>query len=235
MLSPETHSPNSSDITCDNEVVLRRMLTGHPDHLETVCVSVSVTQSCRTLRDPTDCSPPGSSVHGILQARILEWVVIPFPRGSTPPRGQTLVSCIAGGFFTVWATERPSSWAKFYLYPKKFLSTSAKYLQRKHLSDFTLITHPNIISLIAQLLKNPPVMQETWVRYLGWEDPLEKGKATHSSILAWRIPWTIQSMGSQKSWTLLSDFHVEYNLTFLFKDVFYCLILTYSLELTLVT
>ena len=46
-------------------------------------------------------------------------------------------------------------------------------------------------SLVAQLVKNPPAMQETLVRFLGWEDPLDKGKATHSSILAWRIPWTI--------------------------------------------
>ena len=46
-------------------------------------------------------------------------------------------------------------------------------------------------SPVAQLLKNPPAMQETWVRSLGWEDPLEKGKATRSRILAWRIPWTI--------------------------------------------
>ena len=46
-------------------------------------------------------------------------------------------------------------------------------------------------SLIAQLVKNPPAVRETWVRSLGWEDPLEKGKATHSSILAWRIPWTL--------------------------------------------
>ena len=45
-------------------------------------------------------------------------------------------------------------------------------------------------SLVAQLVKNPPAMQETWVPSLGWEDPLEKGKATHSNILAWRIPWT---------------------------------------------
>ena len=52
-------------------------------------------------------------------------------------------------------------------------------------------------SLVAQLVKNPPVMWETWVWSLGWEDPLEKGKATHSSILAWRIPWT-KSMGSQR-------------------------------------
>ena len=47
---------------------------------------------------------------------------------------------------------------------------------------------------MAQLVKNPPAMQETQVRSLGWEDPLEKEKATHSNILAWRIPWTVQSM-----------------------------------------
>ena len=46
-------------------------------------------------------------------------------------------------------------------------------------------------SLVAQLVKNPPAMQETWAQSLGWEDPLEKGTATHSSILAWRIPWTL--------------------------------------------
>ena len=46
-------------------------------------------------------------------------------------------------------------------------------------------------SLMAQMVKNLPAMQETWVRSLGWENPLEKGKATHSSILAWRIPWTV--------------------------------------------
>ena len=45
--------------------------------------------------------------------------------------------------------------------------------------------------LVAQLIKNPPAMWETWVQSLDWEDPLEKGKATHTSILAWRIPWTV--------------------------------------------
>ena len=60
------------------------------------------------------------------------------------------------------------------------------------------------VFLVAQLVKNPPARQETWVQYLGWEDPLEKGKATHSSILAWRIPWIPripflgQSMESQR-------------------------------------
>ena len=47
-------------------------------------------------------------------------------------------------------------------------------------------------TLVAQLVKNPPAMQETGVQSLGWENPLEKGKVTHSSIMAWRIPWTIQ-------------------------------------------
>ena len=53
-------------------------------------------------------------------------------------------------------------------------------------------------------------MKETWVRSLGWEDLLKKGTATHSSILAWRIPWTIQSMGSQRVGHDLSGFHFHY-------------------------
>ena len=60
-----------------------------------------VTQSCLTLCDPMDCSLPGSSVCGISQARILEWVAMPSPRGSSQPRDQTQVSCIACGFFTI--------------------------------------------------------------------------------------------------------------------------------------
>ena len=58
-----------------------------------------IAQSCQTLGNPMDCSPPGSSVHGILQARILEWVAISVSRGSSHPRDQTQVSCIAGRFF----------------------------------------------------------------------------------------------------------------------------------------
>ena len=68
-------------------------------------------------------------------------------------------------------------------------------------------------SLIAQSVKNPPTMRETWVRSLGWEDPLEKGKATHSSILAWRILWTLYIVhGVAKSQTGLSDFHFTFTL-----------------------
>ena len=64
---------------------------------------VLVIQLCLTLHNPMDYSPPGSSVHGILQARILQWVAIPFSRASSRPRDQTQVSCITGRFFTIWA------------------------------------------------------------------------------------------------------------------------------------
>ena len=84
------------------------------NHSTDACVLV--IQSCPPLWDPMDCSPPGSSVHGILQARILEWVTsilkingkpdlaTPFSRGSSWSRDRTRVSCIAGRFFTVWTT-----------------------------------------------------------------------------------------------------------------------------------
>ena len=65
---------------------------------------VLVSQSCLTLCNPMDSSPPGSSVHGVLQARILEWVAIPFSRRSSQPRDGTQVSYIAGRFFTILAT-----------------------------------------------------------------------------------------------------------------------------------
>ena len=66
---------------------------------------VLVALSCLTLCGPMNCSPPGSSVHGIFQAGILEWIAIPFSSGSSWPRDWTRVSCIAGRFFTAWATR----------------------------------------------------------------------------------------------------------------------------------
>ena len=68
-------------------------------------MKVLVIQSCPTLCDPMNCSPPGSSVPGLLLVRILEWVAVPFPSGSFWPRDQTQVSCLAGRFFTIWATR----------------------------------------------------------------------------------------------------------------------------------
>ena len=67
-------------------------------------MSMKVAQSCPTLCDSLDCSLPGSSVYGILQARVLEWVAMLFFSESFQPGDQTQVSHIAGGFFTYWAT-----------------------------------------------------------------------------------------------------------------------------------
>ena len=64
-----------------------------------------ITQSSPTLCDPRDCSPPGSSAHGILEARILEWVAVPSSRGSSQPWDQTRVSHITGRFFSIWAPK----------------------------------------------------------------------------------------------------------------------------------
>jgi len=73
---------------------------------------MKVTQSCLILWDPMDCRLPGSSVHGILWARILEWVAYPLSRGSSQPRSQTGISWITAGFFTSWATrEAPSMYS----------------------------------------------------------------------------------------------------------------------------
>ena len=85
--------------------------------------------------------------------------------------------------------------------------------------DLTPHPHSEGAFLVAQLVKNPPAMQETWVRSLGREDPLEKGKATHSGILVWRIPWTVKTMVSQ-SWTQLRDF--DFTSTFRMVRACYC-------------
>ena len=96
--------------------------------------------------------------------RILEWIAYPFSRGSSQPRNRTGVFCIAGGFFTNWAIrEAPlNMYAHVYILWKWYSVVSK------------VLCFPRA-SLIAQLVKNPAAMQEAPVRFLGWEDPLEKG------------------------------------------------------------
>ena len=89
-----------------------------------VLVKVSVVQSCLTLCGPMVCSLPDSSVHGILQARILEWVAIPFSRGSSWPRDQTQVSCIADRFFARYLSHQRSS----YILLTLVISTLTKWI-----------------------------------------------------------------------------------------------------------
>ena len=96
-----------------------------------------------------------------------------------------------------------------------------------------VIDHPlqySWASLVTQLVKNPPALWETWVRLLDWEDPLEKGMATHSSILAWRIRWTVKSVGVSKSWTQLSNFYVTYTVCLYLDHMIYPLKITIIYE-----
>ena len=86
-------------------------------------VKVLVAQSCMTLCNPVECSPPGSSVHGILQAGLLKWVAISFSRGPSWPRDQIQVSCTAGRFITFLATKE----ALYFPYMAPFLSTPSNF------------------------------------------------------------------------------------------------------------
>ena len=136
-----------------------------------------------------NCSLPGSSVHEILQARILEWLVISFSQRDLPnpgnePRSPTLQA-------DSLPAELPGK-------PRCFLFPFFRCFLTSYLFLLMVICN-NVLGLrtspVAQLVKNPPAMQVAWVRSLGWEDPMEKGMATHSSILAWRISWTKEPGG----------------------------------------
>ena len=98
---------DQAHVSCVSQItgrVFTSELPGNPSIGYSEWVS-EVSQSCPTLCHPVDCSPPGSSMHGILQAGILKWVAISFSRGSSRPRDRTQVSCIAGRRFNLWATR----------------------------------------------------------------------------------------------------------------------------------
>ena len=76
------------------------------------------------------------------------------------------------------------------LEPQKIQSDTVSTVSPSIFHEVTPSNLPYGASLVVDLVKNPPAMWETWFQYLGWEDPLEKGTATHSNILAWRILWT---------------------------------------------
>ena len=111
-----SQSRDQTHISCNGRQVLypvshlgnpRLCIILHNGGMGTTCVvkrKSEVSQSCLTLCDPVDCSLPGSSVHGIHQARVMEWVAISFSRGSSQPRDRTRVSLTAGRRFTIWAT-----------------------------------------------------------------------------------------------------------------------------------
>ena len=108
----------------------------------------SVAQSCPTLCDPVDCSPPGSSVHGISQAKILEWVAISFSRGSSRLRSRTHFSCIAGGFFTAEPSGKPAylEWACLNLWGGTWLMADRDWPLLGHVGS----SHVFLISFLGQ-------------------------------------------------------------------------------------
>ena len=214
--------------------------------------------------DPLDGSPPGSSVHGVLQVRTPEWVAISSSRGSSWPRDRTPVFCIGRRVLYYWATYEAliGWWWWWWCSVTKLCPTLFNPMNCTHQISLSLIISRSLFrfmftesvmlstivssvipffscpqsffgcyyiiyelwklififftspledpswisglgrtpgegigyplqyswaSLVAQWVKNLPAMWETWVQSLGWEYPLEKGKATHSSILAWRM------------------------------------------------
>ena len=102
----------------DNFRLLIQFLFGTQKGKDFLKVKMLVTQWCSTLYDPMDYSPWESSVHGILQARMQEWVAVPFSRGSSRPSEWTLVSCTEGKFFTIWATKKWTVSTSYLLYRK---------------------------------------------------------------------------------------------------------------------
>ena len=143
-----------------------------------------------------DCNLP-DTVHGIPLARTLELVAISFSRGSSWLRGPSWVSCLAGGFFT---SEPP--W-KAYSVPLTLLLLYKG--ERCHCLD----SDTKWASLVAQMVKNLPAMQETWVEIPGLEDSLEEDMTTHSSTLSWRNPmgrvrhWVTKHSTALNSWVTL--------------------------------
>ena len=106
-------------------------------------------QSCPTLCNPMDCSLPGFSVHGIFQARVLEWVAIAFSRGSSWPRDQTRVSSIVGRCFTLWATREAQLIKTYTFNNRNWLCTWSEFIRKSCLSFY------NFIELLIFFLDKP--------------------------------------------------------------------------------
>ena len=119
-----------------------------------------IAQSCLTLWDPMDCSLPGSSVHGIFQAIVLEWIAISFSRGSSQPRDRTRVFCTVDRCLTIWATRGALNglgftsislslctelWSLFYLFPFNLHSFVNRKLYRKILSAESIVKTSEIL------------------------------------------------------------------------------------------
>ena len=119
---------------------------------------VLVAQSCLTLCNPLDFSPPDSSVLGILQAGMLEWVAMPSSRGSSQPMERTQVSCTPGRFFTIWATKKAQT--RIRIRPNPCCHQSPK-LQAGERDSQPLLLHPEQISRVSEFWVPFPGKQQS--------------------------------------------------------------------------
>ena len=137
-------------------------------HFKRVCAL-----SCQVMCECMDCSPPGSSVHGILQARILEWVAVPFSRIPSPPRDQASVSCIAGGFFTSELLGKPHHfkyiWTYIWLCISWWTFTNNLIKSYKYLKYNISISNCPFAQSFIQMIQNSFFDLETLVYWGGWE------------------------------------------------------------------
>ena len=158
-------------------------------------------QSHPTLCNPMDCSPPGSSVHGISQARILEQVAVPSSRGSSRPRDgiHIIEACVQDLIFLSREDRDLGFPFQTHLRSQAWYIGEAKNSALLPSRDADILVPPEWPQgspASSSLLKDT-------VQSLGWEDPLEEDTATHFCIPAWRIPWTdepggLQSIGLQR-------------------------------------
>ena len=230
-------------------------------HCVCACVCVWVVQSCPTLWDPMDCSLPGFYVHGILQARILEWVAMPFSSKVTIKQCKYFLLYRLSKHCHIIGKLTNINWKITFIcntlllilsfYPNfnrldkdliafklqfEVILPWEKVVQRltNHSPISQLIMLQNYFCLHPNPYlgfpdgsngKNLPAVQEAWVWSLGWEDPLEKGMATNSSILAWRIPWREEPgrqatvHGAWKSQIKLSGLHFHFNAYLFFLQI----------------
>ena len=146
-----------------------------------------------------DCSPPGSSVHEILQARIVEWVAISFSRGSSPPRNQTQVSCIAGRFFPNWAIREAQ---KISLSKTKKSRMTFTCTEPKDTSE-TWSEKCDLRGYLGLPRWHCGEGPSCWSRrhrrwgFNPWVGKIPWSRKWQISILAWENPWTEEPGGSQ--------------------------------------
>ena len=155
------------------------------------CCRRSVTQSCLTLCDPMDCSPPGSSVHGISRGRIMEWVAIALSRGSnllcTQQPGILLLKYT--NQILLFLVHKPPLISPTHLGEKDYLFIT----DQQHL-EYQISSSMGFPDSSAGKESACSAGDLGLIPGLG-RFPWSKGKATHSSILAWRIPWTVHGVG----------------------------------------